>query len=100
MSDFVCERRASAVDSDPRPSGQPEQGYQLRIVYTEPEFQSRNPDTPPTYSIVYNCPGASSPQEAIRMGLHEWDRCARYSRVGWRRVIQSVTIVPRPDGSA
>ncbi len=100
MSDHICERGGRALVPDPHPSGRTEQGYRLRIVYTEPEFQSRNPDTPPSFSIEYDCPEASSPQDAIRMGLREWDRCAKYSRVGWRRVIQSVTVVPWPDGSA
>ena len=72
------------------PSGLP--GYRVRIVYTEPEFQERNPQCPREFSFSRDYPGARSPQEALRKAVDFFDFCTENSSVGWRRVIQSVTV--------
>jgi len=70
-------------------------GYRVRIVYTEPEFQERNPQCPPTFAFSRDYPGARSPQEALRKAVDFFDFCAEHSSVGWRRIIHSVTVEPR-----
>lgn len=67
-------------------------GYRVRIVYTEPEFQRRNPEAPSEYASLFDFPQAHSDLEAIRQALAEWDFCARHSGVGWQRLIRSVKI--------
>jgi hypothetical protein len=67
-------------------------GYRVRIVYTEPEFQRRNPHCPPEFCGVIDVPDAMSRDEALRRALADWDFCARHSSVSWARVIKSVII--------
>jgi hypothetical protein len=67
-------------------------GYRVRIVYTEPEFRRRNPDCPGEFSSLFEVPGATSYDDAVRRALEEWDFCARHSGVGWVRHIRSVTV--------
>jgi len=69
-------------------------GYRVRIVYTEPEFQERNPHCPPEFAFSRNYPGAGSPQEAVRQAVDYFDFCAEHSQVAWRRIIKSVTVEP------
>lgn len=75
-----------------RPAGGPPNGYRVRIVYTEPEFQRRNPHSPPEFTGIFDVTGAASHDEAVRRALAEWDHCVRHSGVGWKRVIKSVTV--------
>ncbi len=72
------------------PSGLP--GYRVLIIYTEPEFQMRNPDCTREFSFRRDYPEARSPQEALKQAVEFFDFCAENSNVGWRRVIQSVTV--------
>ncbi len=67
--------------------------YRVRIVYTEPGFRVWNPDCPEEFSSEFVYAGARSPAEARRMALTEWDFCKCYSRVSWRRVIKSITVI-------
>ena len=69
-------------------------GYRVRIVYTEPEFQERNPQCPREFSFSRDYPGARSPQEALRKAVDFFDFCAEHSSVGWRRIIHSVNVEP------
>ena len=64
----------------------------VRIVYTEPEFQRRNPHCPPEFSGIFEITDAASPDEAVQRALAEWNFCARHSQVSWPRVIKSVTV--------
>ena len=68
-------------------------GYRVRIVYLEPGFRVWNPECPEEYSSEFVYAGARSSAEARRMALAEWDFCKRYSWVGWRRVIKSITVI-------
>jgi len=79
-------------DGPTRPGGGRPIGYRVRIVYTEPEFQRRNPHCPPEFSGLFEVRDAASPDEAVRRALVEWNFCARHSGVGWPRVITSVTV--------
>lgn len=74
------------------PSGKPEAGLQVRITYTEPEFQRRNPGTPACYVSEFRYPGVGLPEEARVLALREWDFYAACTRVGWRRVIRSIQV--------
>jgi hypothetical protein len=67
--------------------------YQVRIVYTEPEFQRRTPDAPSEYSFTYFDIAADSRVEAIRRAVDDFWETARCSRVGWRRCIERVTVL-------
>lgn len=67
-------------------------GFRVRIVYREPEFQRRNPHCPLEFTSLFDCPGAASGVEAVRMALAEWDFCARHPGVSWMRVIRSVIV--------
>jgi len=67
-------------------------GLRVRITYTEPEFQRRNPGTPPCYVSEFRYPGVARPEEARALALREWDFYAACSQVGWRRVIRSIQI--------
>ena len=67
--------------------------YQVRIVYTEPEFQRRTPDAPPEYSYTYFDISADSADEAIRRAVDDFWETARCSRVGWRRCIERVVVL-------
>jgi hypothetical protein len=67
-------------------------GYRVRIVYTEPAFQRRNPHCPPEFCGVFEVAEAVSYDDAVRRALAEWDFCVRNSGVGWRRVIKSVIV--------
>jgi len=69
-------------------------GYRVQIIYTEPEFQMRNPQCPPEFSCSRHNPEAESPQEAVREAVDYFDLCAEHSAVGWRRIIKSVTVKP------
>jgi len=70
-------------------------GYDVRVVYTEPEFQRRTPTAPAEYSFTYLAIAARSPEEAIRMALRDFRETARLSRVGWRRCIERVIVLDR-----
>ena len=67
--------------------------YQVRIVYTEPEFQRRTPDAPSEYSFTYFDIAADSPDEAIQRAVDDFWETARCSRVGWRRCIERVAVL-------
>jgi len=69
-------------------------GYRVRIIYTEPEFQERNPHCPPEFSFSRDYPGAGSLDEAVKQAVGYFDFCAEHSSVRWRRVIKSVTVEP------
>lgn len=67
--------------------------YQVRIVYTEPEFQRRTPGAPAEYSFTYFGITASSAEEAVDLAVRNfWDTAWR-SRVGWRRCIEKTVVV-------
>jgi len=70
----------------------PEAGLRVRITYTEPEFQRRNPGTPACYVSEFLYPGVARPEEARARAIQEWDFCAAHSQVGWRRVIRSIQV--------
>jgi hypothetical protein len=74
------------------PSRATETGLRVRITYTEPEFQRRNPGTPAAYVSEFVYPGICLPEEARVLALREWDFCAACSGVGWRRVIHSIQV--------
>jgi hypothetical protein len=76
-------------------TGRP-RGYRVRIVYTEPEFQRRNPRCPPEFSSLFEFPGAVSRDAAVRQALSEWEFCLRHTRVGWTRAIKSVLVESLP----
>jgi hypothetical protein len=67
-------------------------GIMVRIIYTEPEFQRRNPQSPREFTSLFEMPGSISHAEAVRRALEEWDFCARHSGVSWERVIRSVSV--------
>jgi hypothetical protein len=67
--------------------------YQVRIVYTEPEFQRRTPDAPSEYSFTYFDIAADSREEAIQRAVVDFWETARCSRVSWRRCIERVTVL-------
>lgn len=67
--------------------------YQVRIVYTEPEFQRRTPGAPEEYSFTYFGIAARSPQEAVQMALQDFRETAWRSRVSWRRCVERVTVL-------
>jgi hypothetical protein len=69
-----------------------EAGLLVRITYTEPEFQRRNPGTPRCYVSEFQYPGVARPEEARARAIQEWDFCAAFSQVGWRRVIRSIEV--------
>ena len=78
---------------DPPPGMQRDApGYRVRIVYTEPEFQERNPQCPPEFSFTCHYPRAGTPQEAVKLAVDYFDFCAHQSSVAWRRIIKSVTV--------
>lgn len=82
-------------DRDPSPDLSPgTPGYRVRIIYTEPEFQERNPHCPREFSFSQNCSGAGSLHEAVKQAVGYFDFCAKNSSVGWRRIIKSVTVEP------
>jgi hypothetical protein len=68
--------------------------YRVRIIYTEPEFQERNPHCPLEFSFSRECPGAGSLDEAVKQAVGYFDFCAENSSVRWRRIIKSVTVEP------
>lgn len=69
-------------------------GYRVQIIYTEPEFQMRNPQCPPEFSFSRHYPEAASPQEAVRLAVDYFDFCLEHSSVGWRRIIRTITVKP------
>lgn len=69
-------------------------GFRVQIVYTEPEFRLRNPDSPPSFKFAANYSGAETPQDAVARAMEEYEFCYRNSAVGWRRVLQSVIVTP------
>ena len=69
-----------------------DQGFSVTIVYTEPEFQRRNPDAPRHFVAEFDCPLAVTPEQAIEQALARWRWFAAQSGVGWRRVIESVQV--------
>ncbi len=71
-------------------------GYRVRIIYTEPEFQRRNPHRPPEFSSLFEFPGAVSRDDAVRQALSEWEFCLRHTRVNWTRAIKSVLVESLP----
>jgi hypothetical protein len=79
---------ASGVDADQGAST-----YQVRIVYTEPEFQRRTPGAPEKYSFTYFGIAARSPQEAVQMALQDFRETAWRSRVSWRRCVERVMVL-------
>ena len=89
----AAQAAAGQPSARPPSTGVPRRGgYRVRIVYTEPEFQRRNPDSPSEYSGLFDCPAAHSRREAVRQALDEWDFFARHSGVSWRRLIRSVRV--------
>jgi hypothetical protein len=91
------ERRATPESGKPDTPDSPRRsgpGYSVRILYTEPEFQRRNPGTPPFYSFKLRYVGVTSPQEALDRALEYYESCYRNSGVNWLRVIQSVILEP------
>lgn len=82
---------AQESESNRRTGGRPN-GYRVRIVYTEPGFQRRNPHCPPEFTGVFDITGAVSYDDAVRRALAEWDEYIRNSGVGWTRVIKSVIV--------
>ena len=75
--------------------GEWKSGFRVQIIYTEPEFQLRNPKCPPEFKYSITCGEAQSPQEAVAKAMENYEFCYRNSSVGWRRVLKSVTVVPR-----
>jgi hypothetical protein len=69
--------------------------HSVRVVYTEPEFQRRTPGAPAEYRFDYQDIPATSAEEAIATALREFWYMASMSRVGWRRCIQSVSVLDR-----
>lgn len=69
--------------------------HSVRVVYTEPEFQRRTPGAPAEYRFDYQDIPAASAEEAIAAAIHEFWRVASLSRVGWRRCIQSVSLLDK-----
>ena len=69
-------------------------GFRVQIIYTEPEFQLRNPQCPPQFKFSASYGDARSPQEAVAKAMEEYEFCYANSSVGWRRVLKSVTVVP------
>jgi len=67
--------------------------YDVRVVYTEPEFQRRTPAAPAEFSFTYLAIAARSPEQAMRMALREFRETAWLSRVGWRRCVERVTVL-------
>jgi hypothetical protein len=66
----------------------------VQIVYTEPEFQLRNPHGPSEFKFTERYREARSPQEAVARAMQDYEFCYANSSVGWRRVLKSVTVVP------
>jgi len=66
--------------------------YRVRIAYTEPAFQQRLASAPEFYTIDYVVRDATTPEEAVRAALLEWDHCSANSRVGWGRFIDTITV--------
>ena len=75
------------------------EGFSVRIVYTEPEFQRRNPGTPQQFVAEFDCPRAVTPEQAIEQALVRWRWFAAQSGVGWRRVIESVQVTGARSGA-
>ena len=69
-------------------------GFRVQIIYTEPEFQLRNPQCPPHFRFSESYADARSPQEAVARAMDQYEFCYANSSVGWRRVLKSVTVVP------
>jgi len=67
--------------------------YDVRVVYTEPEFQRRTPAAPAEFSFTYVAIAARSPETAMRMALRDFEETAWLSRVGWRRCVERVTVL-------
>ena len=85
--------RDAARFVDGRRKRRPTRGFTVRILYTEPEFQRRHPDTPPCFTADFDCTGVADPEEAVRRALQTWDWYAINTRVGWRRIIQSIEVL-------
>ena len=68
-------------------------GFRVQIVYTEPEFRLRNPNSPSEFKFTQNYT-AETPQDAVARAMEEYEFCYRNSSVGWRRVLQSVLVTP------
>src|SRR3989442_14216882 len=68
--------------------------YDVRVVYTEPEFQRRTPCAPAEYSFTYLGIAARSPEEAVDAALQDFRETARLSRVSWRRRVERVNVQP------
>ena len=88
--------RARRIDSTADGFVPPSGAYDVRVVYTEPEFQRRTPAAPAEYFFTYLAMAARSPEEAMRMALEDFWETAWLSRVCWRRCVQRVTVL---DGS-
>ena len=69
-------------------------GYDVRVVYTEPEFQRRTPCAPAEYSFTYLGIAARSPEEAVDAALQDFWETARLSQVSWRRRVERVNVQP------
>ncbi len=69
-------------------------GFRVQIIYTEPEFQLRNPQGPPHFEFSERYADARSPQEAVAKAMERYEFWYANSSVGWRRVLKSVTVVP------
>ena len=72
-------------------------GYRVRIIYTEPEFQRRDPHVPLEFSCLFEFPAAISHDDAACQALSEWDFCLRHTCVGWARVIKSMSVESLPS---
>src|SRR2546425_182244 len=69
-------------------------GYDVRVVYKEPEFQRRTPCAPTEYSFTFFGVAARSTEEAVDAALRDFRETARLSRVSWRRRVERVTVQP------
>jgi hypothetical protein len=69
-------------------------GFRVLIVYTEPEFRLRNPDSPAEFKFSIRYGDASTPQEAVARAMEEYQSCYENSWVSWRRVLKSVLVTP------
>ena len=74
-------------------------GFRVQIIYTEPEFQLRNPHCPPEFKFTTSYRDAGTPQDAVARAMEEYEFCYANSSVGWRRVIKSVLVTPGREKS-
>jgi len=80
--------------TESRTRGEWRAGFKVQIVYTEPEFQMRNPNAPPEFKCSMRYREARSPQDAVARAMEDYEFCYANSSVGWRRVLKAVTVIP------